>query len=486
MRAWVLGVAMLAGCGDGDPPRAPRVVSTNFAAGPVSPTATLSVVLSAPIDAESVAGNVYLARGEPDRSLERPPPPASARARLVPGVLAVGGDGARLDFTPRRALAPEDRYTLYLGPKLVAGGEQLGRPSALAVETGSLDDAAPILLLDAPDDGAVDVPRNLRAVWLRFSRPVIGAHDVALVGDDGAEVAARVTPGAGGAIALELDQVLGAGQHYAVRAGPDVVDGDKRPVFGDPPGFMTSGEIRSGPIELHGFDVEAADRCVVVRFATDDATWAEACVAERCATDARQSSHELAIAFGDALDGNSLAVEAHAWDETTRPEADRLDAAAAPSPLALALTEVLTRPLGPRPAQQFVELQNFGTQPIALAGLTLHTAAGSNALPSVELPAGGYAVVVPSGYIAGAGGDPPPSAGALVVRLADAQLGGRGIHVAGEPVWIEDALGRVITRWGGWPLALAPGQSVARAAGSCDVAASFQPTPSGGSTPGGP
>lgn len=483
MRRWILGVALAAGCGDGEPLRAPRVVSTTFSAGAVSPTATLAVLLSAPIDGPSVEGNVYLARGEPEPALERPPPPVRARERLVPGGLVLVGD--RLEFTPRRALDPDSRYTLYLGPKLVAGGQRLGKPVALAVDTGGLDRAAPIVILDAPADGAVDVPRNLRAVRLHFSRPVSNPLEVALADDAGAPLASRASADGDG-VRLDLEAPFDAGAHYQVRAGPDVADAEGRAVFGDPPGFMAGGELRSGAVVLHALDAPASDRCVVVRFATDEPTWSEVCVADRCAVDGPLRAHEAVLAFGGALDGSPLGLRARAWDETTRPAADQRSTVAAPAALALSLTEVLTRPLGPRTRQQFVELYNSGAQAIDLGALSLHTASGSNALPSLLLPPGGYAVVVPSGYTPGAGGDPAPAAGALLVRLDDARLGGRGIKVAGEPVWIEDTQARVVSRWGGYPLALQPGQSVTRAPGSCDVAASFQPTPSGGSTPGGP
>jgi hypothetical protein len=486
MRAWGAGIIfalLAAGCGD-DAPRAPQVVSTNFQSGAVSPTATLSITWSAPIDAASLDGNVYLARGEPDAELEHPPPPVHARARLTAGDVAIA-DGTRVDFTPRRALAPEDRYTLYVGPKLVVGGRQLGRPLALAVDTAGLDQAAPLLELVRPDDAAVDVARNLRAVEVAWSRPVSSPLALALVDDDGAVVSTRAAL-AGGGVSLALDAVLDAGRHYRVRAGPDARDAEGRAPFGDPPGFTAGDGLRTDPVALDGLDVASADRCVVVRFATDVPTWSEVCAGARCAADGPLAAHEAALAFGDALDGQPLAIDARAWDETTRPGGEARASAAAPSRLALALTEVLTRPLGPRPAQQFVELYNAGADAVDLGALTLHTASGSNALPSVSLAPSSFALVVPSGWVAGAGGDPAPLAGTLIARLAEDHLGGRGLRVAGEPVWLEDADGRVVTRWGGYPLALAAGQSVERAAGDCDVAASFRPTPSGGSTPGGP
>ncbi len=478
------GLLLFAACSDGDPPRAPGVVAENFGAAPVSPTPSLRVTFSDVLDPASTVEQVLLVRGEPDAALERPPPPASEQDRLVAAKLEV--DGADLTVTPRHVLDPESHFTLVLGPKLVVGGAQLGRPIALAFDTGALDDAAPILSLAAPLDGAVDVPRNLRAVEARWSRPVSAPDDVTLVDDAGVAVAALINAD-GVSVRFTLTEALAAERGYQVRAGPNAIDSAGRAAFGDPPGFMTGDEIREGIVAPRGIDVRSSDRCAVMRFTTDVPAWSQSCIADHCASDGPSVTHEAALAIADLLDGRMLGYDVVAWDETTRPAGEETGPATAPPSLLLALTEILPKPLGPKLSQQFVELYNAGTQPIDLGSLTLHTAAGGNALSSVSLAAGEYAVVVPIGFVAGAGGDAAPAASALLVRVADAHLGGRGIKEAGEPVWIEDATGSVVTRWGGYPIALVAGQSVSRPVpDSCDVTGNFVATPSGSATPGGP
>jgi hypothetical protein len=203
------------------------------------------------------------------------------------------------------------------------------------------------------------------------------------------------------------------------------------------------------------------------------------CVGDACISDAPARQHELALPTppGDAE------AQLSAWDETTLPPASA-EVTLSVSSVPLRITEVLTDPLGSRLAHQFVELFNTGAAPVELSGLILSDPEGKDALPPLTVGPGAYALVVPDGY-APDGLDPSPSPGAVIAPISDGRLGGRGLRVAGEPVWIEDGAGHTITRWGGYPITLARGQSVTRV-GACDVAASFAPTPSGGATPGGP
>src|SRR5205807_4584560 len=128
----------------------------------------------------------------------------------------------------------------------------------------------------------------------------------------------------------------------------------------------------------------------------------------------------------------------------------------------LSITEVLAAPLGPRPAQEFVELYNLGATPVALAGLSLHDAAGANALPPSTLASGGLALLVPRGYSLDDGLDPRPAPGALLLRIADGGLGGHGLRAGGERLWIEDSDGRTVSAWDPPAQPTAPGQSMVR------------------------
>jgi hypothetical protein len=462
-----------------EPRRAPTVVSTSIDGdAPVSVTPELQVRLSAPVDPDTIDEGVFLVRGEPDpRLLGTRAPPLAART----GVLAVRArsDGNLLAITPRRALEPGARHTLVLGARLGAGGARLGRAAARAFHTGAAVDGAPVLTLVAPADGATGVVRNLRAVELRLSKPASG--ELALVGDDGLAVPARQSSDGDGAVRLELGAELAPERRYEVRA-PSLRDADGRPPFGDPPGFTSGPSARTGPVALRDLAVETSDRCLVVRAATDEETRAELCVADRCVEDPPSRAHQLGLFVGDLPP--PLGYRLRAWDETTLPPAVAHAVVDSPSPLMLSITEVLTSPLGPRPRQQFVELFNLGADAVELGGMTLHDEAGADVLPSARLASGAFALIVPSGF-APDGVDAPPDPAALVVRIADGRLGGNGLKIDGERVWLVDRDQRMVTAWGGWPLGLQAGQSaVRRSADACDLPASFLPRPGGGSSPG--
>ncbi len=474
----MLVIGFLGGCFTPEaPPPAPQLVSTSVDGdAPVSPTATLKVQLSAPIDADSV-GAVALVRGLPDSSLvtalSKPPLSAAQLSELVAVTVAAQGD--TMSLTPRRALAPSARYTLVVAAALRSGGISLGRSVQRAFTTGTLDEAAPILQLIEPPDGAAGVVRNLRAIEVAWSRPMPLAQ-LLVVGDDGSVVPSTTVPD-GDQLKLQLDAVLAADRRWELRAPASVTAADGQPPFGDPPGFSTGDTLQTTAAALLGLVLESADRCLVARFSTDRPTLAELCVGDRCSDDVAGNDHAIGVPLVDARDGWGL----RAWDESTAPDAQSEGFVDMP-PLPLVLTEILADPLGPRRSQQCVELYNVGDDAVDLTGLHVATASGFDLLPQAMLPSGGYAVGVPSGFIDD-GLDVTPAAGSLVLRVGNERLGGRGIREGGEPLWVEDGAGTLITRWGGFPATVAPGQSLWRRPFDCDLAASFRP---GTPTPGGP
>jgi len=436
---------------------------------PGAPTDGVSVRLSAPIDADS-AGAVALVRGEAESALvaalAKPPLPA----RFLPELVAVRTEvaGNALLMMPRRALEPDARYTLVVGAGLRAAGVPLGRPLVQAFTTGSLADAAPVLLLVDPPDGAAGVIRNLRALTVAWSKPMPAAR-FQVTRDDGV-----AWPSHTDGLRVVLDRMLDGDRQWTV--GALAMDAEGRPPYGDPPRFSTGSELRTRPV-LDGLELEVADRCLVARFATGYATSARLCVGDRCRDDSFTAVHALGAPLADLLDGWTLRV----WDDSTAPAAWRQGSVSLP-PLPLVLTEVLTEPRGPRLAQQWAEFLNICDGPLEVGGLELCTASGCDNLPHGTLASGAWAVVVGADF-SDDGVDVQPAAGTLVLRLANQRLGGRGIRIGGEPLWLQTADGTLITRWGGWPVSLSAGQSLSRQPYNCDLPASFRPGPP---TPGAP
>lgn len=114
----------------------------------------------------------------------------------------------------------------------------------------------------------------------------------------------------------------------------------------------------------------------------------------------------------------------------------------------LSITEVRADPAGLEPRQEFVEIENYGTAAVSLAGMHLadSLSAVGDALPIVSIPAGARALIVAADFNPDdtTGGDVPAPPGALLVRV-DASLGSGGLSNSGEPVFLRDAMSRWIS-----------------------------------------
>jgi hypothetical protein len=106
------------------------------------------------------------------------------------------------------------------------------------------------------------------------------------------------------------------------------------------------------------------------------------------------------------------------------------------------LNEVLSNPLGPEPAQEWVELVNAGSNRASLAGLGLADGGARIELPAVEAEPGEYVVLARDDFTPG-GVDLAPAPGAKLVRLPE--LAKNGLTNAGEPLRLTAAEGSVLS-----------------------------------------
>jgi hypothetical protein len=120
------------------------------------------------------------------------------------------------------------------------------------------------------------------------------------------------------------------------------------------------------------------------------------------------------------------------------------------------ITEVLLDPAGPEPHQEFVEIINPGPWPVDLGGyrITDEDPAGSDdpssmgdPLPGgVILELGEIALIVAEGFES-EGPDPVPPPGAIIVRV-DGSIAKSGLrNSGGEPVFLLDDAGLVISSY---------------------------------------
>jgi Lamin Tail Domain len=129
-----------------------------------------------------------------------------------------------------------------------------------------------------------------------------------------------------------------------------------------------------------------------------------------------------------------------------------------PSPH-VAINEVLAHPLGPEPAQEWVEIVNDGPAPAVLDGYVLIVGSGSTPLPAAMLPPGAFALIVNQEYMAMGGPDVVPAPGTLFLTVP--HLGKQGLSDEGETLALLDNDGNTISSFPAKPRPV-QGSSVAR------------------------
>ncbi len=164
---------------------------------------------------------------------------------------------------------------------------------------------------------------------------------------------------------------------------------------------------------------------------------------------ASAAAHECTVAVGEAEGETVLAT---------------IPVETGPDGPWVVVTEVMLNPLGPEPAQEFVEIANLSGEDVALGGWRLldEGDAGLTIPAGVVLPARAVAILAPDGYDPGGAGDPAADPAALIVRLGRT-LGTQGLRNSGESVSLVDADGNVVSIYPNNLGALADGVSAVRA-----------------------
>ncbi|MSP25759.1 MAG: lamin tail domain-containing protein [Myxococcales bacterium] len=109
------------------------------------------------------------------------------------------------------------------------------------------------------------------------------------------------------------------------------------------------------------------------------------------------------------------------------------------------LSEVFANPLGPEPAQEWVELYNDGLVPALLGGSRFRDIGGETVLPEAVLAPGQYALVVGEDYVDNGEYDAAPAPGTLILRVP--RLGKSGLANSGEPLELINIEGKVLSRF---------------------------------------
>jgi hypothetical protein len=180
--------------------------------------------------------------------------------------------------------------------------------------------------------------------------------------------------------------------------------------------------------------------------------------------------------------GAALRLELDVYDTRGASQHFSHEIETSPPMAHVVLNEVLANPVGPEPAQEWIELYNDGVATAFLLGAELVDAGGVTTLPEAELPPHAFALLVSDAFDEASEFDVSPGAGTLLVRVP--ALGKNGLSNEGEPLLLRGADGRP---WSRFPAEPRPksGQSVVRVAPrALDDALDAFERPESGPTPG--
>jgi hypothetical protein len=498
----VVGLLICVGCfGTGapleaEPPAVLTAVSVRDAASAAWPAEAMprqpGFVLAFDRPPRNPMARLWLVAGQPSPDLlddlADPPLRAASLAAVIP--LSLQADGQTVRATPQRALEPGQRYAL-----VWTGGEL---PAWFALRVSSSPAAGARLAESWPGDRDVRVPPNLQRILLRFDGYVVGlGGELALRDAGGASHRLRsellpctelglpegdcawltpdepLTPGHGYELALEgLHDATGAPLSaqrlsFTTRAGPDTA-----------PPTLSAIACALDELALDAGCVLAGETGIVLRGSVDEpALVTLAAGGVRAARLALGGTFELPLQ--GLAPGVMLTAQLGLADLAGLRSERGLSLQTAYALPRLAIDEVRADPLGPEPAQEYVELLNFGSEPVQIIGFSLTDNAfdpGRAVVSSLDVEPGERVLVVGPDFDPHEPSDGAPPAGVRLARLA----GALSLRNEGEALYLRDELGRRIAE--SPRLEAAPGQCIGRLVQGGEV--EFIPDPAGACTPG--
>ena len=415
---------------------------------------------------------------------------ARSEAQRLP--LTLHAQGAALQATSERPLEPAAHYTLVWAE--AHGAVQL----PITVSASPAAGAQLVQSLPAALDARV--PPNLTRILLRFDGYVRGDAPglVRLLDDAGNDLAGPAVHspcsafglGPGDCIGITLDHELAPRQRHHLTMAEGLSDATMTPLPALDIPFTTSAERdllapRLLPLDCAKDEARHGSVCVLssddhltLRARSDENGILELAIAPGVYA-ALASAGEYTLSSPLLAPTRALLVLGDMAGNRTQLE---LQVAPARDLAQVSIEEVRVDPLGPEPAQEYVELLNFGEQPVSIMGFTLTDdpyAEGQRIADERELAPGERVLAVAPDFDVRDETDGEPASGAHYVRLS----GPLSLRNDGAALLLRDASGRRLSA----SPALAPGQ-----AGQCIVRSGldhraplgFVQERSGGCTPG--
>lgn len=424
----------------------------------------------------SAAQHLYLLRGaasdELIGDLRSAKHQAATTARLIALQSEMAAQGVTVEAQPTTPLQAGSAYTLVW----VEPGGALTFP----IVVSSSPAAGAELRQSLPAALEAAVPINLQRVLLRFDGYVLGdvASAVQLVGssdrmvatDVGSAPCAELGLGAGDCVWLEPLDLLAAAERYRVVIATGLHDATGAAIAPRELAFTTAKERddkapRWQPLDCTKDETRVGALCVL----TSDTRASIRARADENGLLELAHPPSLTAAFSAAGDftlegdlttaGPALLV---LRDLAGNRAELALDLAPARDLATLTIDEVRADPLGPEPAQEYVELLNYGSQPVALMGFTLTTDPYRDGLrisSEVVVAPLERVVLVSPDFDVQERSDGEPPVGARIVRLPASMA----LKNDGAALYLRDASGRRVSA----APALAPNR-----AGQCIVRSS--------------
>jgi hypothetical protein len=443
------------------------------------------LILQIPRGLELDEAPIALLRGAADRALladlPRAPFGAADRARMLP--IALGGSAERLEVAPRAPLDAGGVYTLVLGGwARDAQGELLWpdrRGFAAELRVSGAPEAGAALLGFWPAEASAGVPTNLALAVIQFDGPLLAAEPAEADPAWEAEAPAWIEDAKGrrlstrlrsrpcaeldfpghSCLVLEPQTALAANTEHRIVLGEALRDasgaalGPRNVRFATGPGPDTEPPLWAiRPCEPDALAVPLGcalidDSSVVLELALDEPVQVLVLGEHGPALSQLAADRSALFRLEDLAADRELRLSVLARDLAGQESAGELLLRTLPALPALTISEVRADPLGPEPAQEYVELWNLGAEPLDLLGYRLSDAAdeeGTAIEQSLLLYPGARALLVAQGFDAAEPSDVAPPEGTPLVRMGTA-LGSAGLSNAGEALLLRDPLGRRIS-----------------------------------------
>jgi hypothetical protein len=360
--------------------------------------------------------------------------------------------------------------------------------------SGSAASASAGVLVE-PSPGSAMVPTNLARLVVRFAEEVQAAGSAApfvLQGSDGSQlsmVLGDAVPCAGKCYQVVPGAALAASTLHTLELLPSALQFlDGKPVPGGNVGTLTTGAgADTFAPRIQAFTAQIAEGCVAIHLAADEVARVQVVVG---AGDTKVALPASGVASTFDIVGRPSGLPTSQRADVVATVIDLAGNTSTSSPVGLDLppalppiviTEVLANPAGPKATQEWVEIYNAGSDPVALGGMVLAGKGGSDVLAAECLAPGAFALVVSQKYDPTSALDTPPKEGTLLLRVSG-RLAGDGLSDTGEPIRLLSAGGYVVSQYGGWVNVSAKawsGESVKRASlDACDAPDAWSKSPS--------